>query len=110
MTKDQALQNIEVEVAKARQARLAGNEGMVRVCARRASGVAISHWIETEEREGWGSDALGQLRNITMLEEFPAEVRTAAERLTTRVNKDFDVPFEQDPLEDANMIIEHFLR
>ncbi len=36
----------------------------------------------------------------------PEEVRTAARRLTTRVDFDHTLPFEDDPLEDARGIVE----
>jgi hypothetical protein len=35
----------------------------------------------------------------------PEKVREAARRLTTRVDFDHTLPFEDDPLEDARLII-----
>ena len=41
---------INKELTKAEQAMKEGNDGMARVCARRACGNAISFWLRSEER------------------------------------------------------------
>ena len=64
MTRTQTLERIEQEFATAHHARKTGNNGMVRVCARRAAGTAITNWLEQNQREGWGVDAMNQLKNL----------------------------------------------
>ena len=109
MTKEQALAQIEKEFATARQAEKAGNDGMVRVCARRAAGVAIGFWLQTQLRAGWGIDAMSQLRSLQADDSFPPEVRDAAGRLTTKITEQFTSPFATNPVEDSKKITQHLL-
>jgi hypothetical protein len=110
MTKAQALDHIEREFATASQARSAGNNGMVRVCARRATGVAIAYWLEQNLRQGWGADAMSQLRNLQNDESMPQAIHDAAMRLTARITEQFTSPFSTDPIDDSKTIINHLLQ
>lgn len=109
MTRTQAITQIEKEFAAARYARENGNEGMARVCARRAAGIAIGCWLEDNPREGWGTDALGRLRSVRLDESMPKDVRDAAMRLTTKVTQQFESQFTTDPIEDSKAIVNHLL-
>jgi hypothetical protein len=40
----------------------------------------------------------------------PHRLRRAAVRLTAHVNKDHDLPFAEDPCEDARLIVDAFRR
>jgi hypothetical protein len=110
MTKAKALEAIEKEFTTANRAREAGNDGMVRVCARRAVGIAISHWLEQNPRQGWGADAMSQLRNLQNDESIPQNVHDAAIRLTTKITAQFTSPFSTDPIDDSKTIIHHLLQ
>ena len=110
MTKAPILDRIAVELKTAQRAREAGNEGMARVCARRAAGAAISHWLERHPRQGWGADTMGQLRSLEHDESAPPDVREAAARLTAKITQHFTPPFPTDPIADSRVIINHFLR
>ena len=92
---------IEAELARAETARAEGNEGMARVCARRAAGLAVGG--------GPRLSAVDRLRALAADGTVPGEVRQAAERLTARLRPDHTLPFEADPLEDARLIVRHFL-
>ena len=101
---------IEKELKRGRQAKEEGNEGMARVCARRAAGVAIRLWKDKRGRDiKWGTSAMSQLKTMSLDESFPEAVRKAAERLTTQQQHDHAMPFDNDPLEDAGIVIEHLL-
>ena len=110
MTKPQALEQIEKEFATAKQARNEGSDGMVRVCARRAAGVAVGYWLERNPRERWGVDAMSRLRSLQLDESLPTDVRDAATRLTTKVTKQFTSPFSTDTIHDSTIIINHLLQ
>ena len=97
---------IETELAQARKAREAGNEGQARVCARRAAGIAIREWYKRRIGSGWSGDALKQLQRLQEDRLVPEAIRAAARRLTTKVDLDHKLPFEDDPIEDARRIIE----
>lgn len=105
MTNEQAQQLIEQELATARHAQTIGNDGMARVCARRAAGVAISFWLESNPRNGWGVDAMNQLRSLALDSATSQEVCDAAKRLTTKITEQFTSPFATDPINDAKTII-----
>ena len=100
-------EQIEKEFAAAREAREVGNDGRMRVCARRAAGLAIRWFLSKHERDGWGSDALRQLQHLKEDEFFPQEVRDAAMRLITKVSDKFTYAFATDPVEDATLIVRY---
>jgi hypothetical protein len=106
---DQVLDRIQKELDRAEEARKAGNPGMMRVCARRAAGIAITAWLDNNPRRGWGIDAVTQLQHLEGENEISRDVRLAAQRLTARVNVDFQHPFQNDPVEDCRLIIKALL-
>lgn len=98
-------EQIAKELATGRAALKAGNEGMVRVCARRAAGRAITLYV-TLNNLAWPPDAMAQLRLVAANEVFPRPARDAATRLTTKITEQFIYPFSTDPLADAQIIID----
>jgi hypothetical protein len=108
MTKQQAVDLIAREFATAAHARATGNAGMVRVCARRAAGIAISCWLQEHEQHQWGSDAISQLRHLAAEESLSMDARNAATRLVAKISPDFTYP--ADPIEDSKLIITQMLR
>jgi hypothetical protein len=97
---------VEKELAQAHALRAAGNEGRARVCARRAAGIALREWYKRRLGSGWHGDAVKQLQRLQADAFAPGKVREAARRLTTRVDFDHTLPFEDDPLEDARGSVE----
>ncbi len=94
------------ELNEARNARMQDNEGRARVCARRAAGWAIESIYAAKEGEALPeSNAYRFLQWFEQQQEHPRALREAAGRLTTRVNEDFNLPFTEDPLEDAEWIV-----
>ena len=102
MDADQA--PVERELAQAHKARAMGNEGR-RACAR-AAGIALREWYKRRLGSSWHGDAVKQLQRLQADALAPEKVREAARRLTTRVDFDHTLPFEDDPIEDARRIIE----
>jgi len=109
MVKEIVIMNIDVELTRARRAMEEGNNGMARVCARRACGISISFWLEDNPRQGYGESAMNQLRSIQSDDTIPKEVKDAAERLTTHVTNQSDSPFTDHPIADAKILTNHFL-
>ncbi len=105
-TQEQAREAVARELEDAVASAETGNEGRVRVCARRAAGTAISFWLQFHPRQGWSSDAVSQLRGLQDEESVSEEVRSAARRLSTRVTEKFIQPFTSDPISDARLIID----
>lgn len=97
------------ELNTGRQAKQIGNIGQARVCARRACGMAIEHWLLTNPQKDWGASALTMLNKLQEDHRIPKDIREAAFRLTKRVDQNFETGIEEDPLKDGEMIIEYFL-
>ena len=104
-TKEYHIEQIEKELSTARDALKVGNDGKARVCARRATGQAITWYLTKFPEKKWGSDAVTQLRFLTNDTSFSQEVRDAAIRLTTKISERFTYPFSTNPIEDAQLII-----
>ena len=109
MTKEQALEQIDLEFATAREAMRSGNDGKVRVCSRRAAAIAIRYWLQSHPTKDWGVDAMNQLRNLQLDERFPQRIRDAARRLTTTITKQFKSPFGSNPIEESRIIINQLM-
>ncbi len=107
MTDEEYEQEIRKELSTADRAAHAGNEGMVRVCARRAAGTAIRRLLERRPQPGWEKDVMGQLRNMSSDKSFPQDVRESAARLCARISSDFAYDPASTPLNDARAIIDH---
>jgi len=100
---------IRRELIDAEQARIDGNEGRARVCARRAAGWAVSFTRSLNEGREIEANAYEMLQWLAQQADTADAVRAAAARLTVRVSLDHTLPFPEDPLEDARMIVEALL-
>ncbi len=100
---------IQRELSAAERARREGNEGKVRVCARRAVGLAITYWLQDHPEHQWGADAMTQLHALQNEPSVPANVREAAGRLSARVSADFTALSSIDPLVDCTTITDYLL-
>jgi len=95
---------MEREFNKAEQARLAGNEGQARVCARRAAGIAIRNY---NHRHGLGSkngsayDLLNHLKESALL---PPDLQRVTDHLTLRVTEEFNLPVDADLVAESRVL------
>ncbi|MBI3586143.1 MAG: hypothetical protein HY088_03310 [Ignavibacteriales bacterium] len=95
----------EKELTRAREAKKLGNEGRVRVSARRAVSIMVNELQKRVTGKNYGSDAVRQLQALAEDVGFPQEVRNAAGRLQARLSTDF-ASESKDPIADALIIIE----
>ena len=96
---------IEKELANAENARQNENEGMTRVCARRAAGLAAQDFLFRQGiqlRRGSAYDALKLLISFPGLE---PHLQAAAAHLTATVSQEFTLPEEIDLIADAKNLI-----
>ena len=99
------IDEVEKELIRAREAVKLGNEGRVRVSARRAVSVAVHELQKKDTGKNYRGDAVHQLQDIARDVTFPPEVRNAANRLQARLSTDFTSE-SKDPIADALIIIE----
>jgi hypothetical protein len=96
---------LRAELEEAQRSRKQGNEGKARVCARRAAGWAIGAYVEMHSLAEPHSNALEHLKWLVENYDVSDELREAANRLTTKVDVDGNLPFREDPISDAQLII-----
>jgi hypothetical protein len=100
-------EQIKQELAKAAEGLKSKNDGLARVCARRAVALAAQHWAEQRHLPTWQGDSIRQLRKIQEQTTFPLPVREAAQRLLTKVTEQAQLPMTTDPITDARIILDH---
>jgi hypothetical protein len=110
-------EKILAELQQAEAARIAGNEGRARVCARRAAGLAAREFLS--EQETRSSDALQNrhqsesafdlLQRLAELPGLSADLRQAAVYLTLRVTEDFILPVDVDLVAEARKLCTRLL-
>lgn len=100
-------EKIDQEFAKATKGLKNGNDGLARVCARRAVALASQHWAEQHNLPAWQGDGMHQLRQIQGEITFPLSVREAAQRLLTKVTEQAHSPMTTNPITDARIILDY---
>ena len=100
---------VKTELQAGEHAKEIGNIGQARVCARRACGMAIEHWLEFHPKKNYGANAITMLAKLQEDHTIPKYIRDAAERLTKKVDSNFETGVVEDPLKDGETIIEYFL-
>ena len=97
------------EIELAEQARSSGNEGMARVCARRAAGIIIGEYFARsgiQERNRNAYERIAQLRGTPGI---PKDVQEIVDHLLQRVNSDHNLPFEADLILETRQLAEKLL-
>ena len=97
---------IDLELNHAETARRIANEGMARVCARRAAGIAIRALFTAAGEAIPDPSAYVLLTRLQAMESAPAEIKTIAGNLLTRVNPDYTLPPETDLIAQARIMID----
>jgi hypothetical protein len=100
---------INSEFEKAEQARVRGNEGQARVCARRAAGIAVREYLT---RRGIRPPSVSAYDLLNLIKEDPrlsAGLKTIANHLTLRVTEEFKLPLEADLVAEARKFCQELL-
>jgi HEPN domain-containing protein len=102
---------IQAEFEKAEQARLRGNEGQARVCARRAAGIAIREYLT---RRGIRPPSVSAYDLLNLIKDDPelahrTDLQRIAEHLTVRVTEEFKLPVEADLVAEARIFCQQLL-
>lgn len=95
---------IQTEFDRADQARLRGNEGQARVCARRAAGIAAREYFARRGQPVRSPSAYDLLKLLAEDPLLSADLRQAAVYLTLRVNEEFKLPVNVDLVAEARKL------
>jgi hypothetical protein len=101
---------LQSEFERAESARLGGNEGQARVCARRAAGIAIREYYARRGQHVRTPSAYDLLHMLADESHLSPELKQAATYLTLRVNKEFQLPVDVDLLEEARKLCDGLLK
>lgn len=107
----------EAEIRQAEEARLKGNEGMARVCARRAAGAVVGEYYSRHGIQGGGSpgvnrdsaSAYDRLRSLSELPGISSQVAQSADLLLRRVTTEHTLPVEADLIAEARQLRQELL-
>lgn len=100
---------IQAELHRAELARVKGNEGQARVCARRAAGIAIREYLT---RKGTSSSSTSAVDLLNLLKDDPLlspDLKLIADHLTLRVTEEFKLPVNADLVAEARQLCESLL-
>jgi hypothetical protein len=101
--------DFEKELLMAENARAVGNEGMARVCSRRAAGIIIKEYIHLKGYPHFGSSAYEQLKWLQSEKKAPPQAHEIATLLLTRVDYNHNLPQEVDLIQETRNLAELLL-
>jgi hypothetical protein len=95
------------EINRAVEARGKGNEGMARVCARRAAGYIAMTYYRNNNGHEISSSAYGNLVALAAEEKLPFTTREKISHFLITVNKEHQLPDSIDLIADVAWLVEH---
>jgi hypothetical protein len=105
MTEGQAWEILyQTEINHAENARSEGNEGMARVCARRAVGIIIREYFRRNQIPIKNPSAYDRLRLIEKMPDISEDLLTLIQHFLVRVSLDYRLPLEVDLIAEAHQI------
>ena len=98
---------IQEELLLAKQSRIEGNEGRARVCARRAAGAAAQRFLLNAGIADRPENAMDSLQTLRSDQSLPDRVIKAVDRLTQKVDLDYNLPADVDLIIEAETVIQY---
>jgi hypothetical protein len=92
------------EITKARVARQSGNEGKVRVCARRAVGILLREYFAQQGQNNPGTSAYDRIRLFQSLPHLTAQIREVIDHFLVHVTPDRTLPGKHDLIAEAEWL------
>ena len=94
----------EAEIEMAEAARLVGNEGRARVCARRAAGCVARNYLESHGLVIRNRSAYDYLLTLSEIEGIDPDVQRVIGRFLLKVDEAYQLPAEIDLIADARWL------
>lgn len=101
------LANQELDMAE--EARLSGNEGRARVCARRAAGYIIGEYLSRSNSPVTTESALERLRYLYSSPEIDSPQREIIEHFLIHTTPDHKLPVDADLIAEVNLLARQLL-
>ncbi len=95
--------SFQAEIAHARHARQSGNEGMARVCARRAVGILLGEYL-SQQGIPPGPSAYDRIRIFQNLPHLSPSVRLITDHFLIHVQPDRTLPGDIDLIAEAESL------
>lgn len=92
------------EISHAERARAAGNEGMARVCARRAAGIVIGEYLHRSGLTHLDSSAYQRLKLLETIPGLNSQTKQVVGHFLLSVDKDHSLPAHIDLLSEAQWL------
>jgi hypothetical protein len=109
MAQSEQLKLAQQELFRASAARLDGNEGKARVCARRAAGYIVSEFFDRNGYDNPGSSSIVRLKLFNSISDVPGRAREIVDHFLIHVTPDHDLPVEADLIQEARILAELIL-
>lgn len=97
------------EIALAKAARAASNEGRARVCARRAAGLVADEYLARKGLASSNHSAYARLLDLAEQPGLSPQVQRAIHLLTLRVTPEWRLPVEADLVAEAQRLRQELL-
>lgn len=89
------------EITQAEAARARGNEGMGRVCARRAAGIVVGEYFRRQQIPFNSPSAIERLRHLLAQPALDPQLQAVAGHFLMHLNPDHTLPVDADLLAEA---------
>jgi len=91
----------EKEIERAIQARNDGNEGMARVCARRAAGIVIGEYLILCGYSGLNNSVYDHLTLFNHLPDVAEDLKEVSRHMLMKVNQEHKLPVDTDLIHEV---------
>jgi hypothetical protein len=99
----------QVEISQAKSARVSGNEGMARVCARRAVGILLGEYFSQQGIPIPGPSGYDRIRVFQNLSHLNPQIRDTIEHFLIHVSPDRTLPGNIDLIAEAEWLASNLL-
>ncbi|MDR3576305.1 MAG: hypothetical protein P4L50_20755 [Anaerolineaceae bacterium] len=101
---------IEAELSKGEAARTNGNEGMARVCARRAAGLLVRNYLTNQHIPFPNGTAYDLLKFYRDNPEISTEIQQVLDHLIARVDTEHNLPDNVDLIKETRWLIQALMQ
>ena len=106
MLKESVRAQIEAELSKGEEARADGNEGMARVCARRAAGILIRDYLTKKQVPHPSSTAYDLIRFLRDTAGISSDIQQVLDHLIARVDAEHNLPVNIDLIKETRWLVQ----